>query len=381
MDAFFASVEQRDDPSLRGKPVVVGGASRRGVVAAASYEVRKFGVHSAMPMVEALQRCPQVIVVTPKHGRYAEVSEQVFAIFQRYTPLVEGLSLDEAFLDVTGSQALFGDATSIARRIKTEIKAELDLTASAGVAPCKFAAKIASDLQKPDGLVEVPDDVAGFLAPLPIERMWGVGPVAAKRLHDKGLLTIGDLAASHSDLLEKLLGIWGREVFHLARGEDPRDVIPSRMAKSVGAEETFETDLRKREEFKRPLLEQSERVSHRMLRDGLFGRTVVLKIKFADFQLISRRMAMPEPVCDATTIQHAALALLDRIDLAGRGVRLTGVAVTDLCTHRPRVLFPEPELDRRTKLEELMLHVRDRFGDSGLQRAELVAREPWTRGK
>lgn len=372
MDAFFASVEQRDDPSLAGKPVVVGGASKRGVVAAASYEVRKFGVRSAMPMVEALRRCPHAIVVTPKHGRYAEVSGEVFAIFRRYTPLVEGLSLDEAFLDVTGSQALFGDGPAIARRIKHEIKSELHLTASAGVAPCKFAAKIASDLEKPDGLVVVPEDVAGFLAPLPIEKMWGVGPVAAKKLHESGYRTIGDLARSHPDHLERLLGVWGREICLLARGEDPRAVIPAHIAKSVGAEETFESDLRAREEFDLPLLHQAERVSHRLLRDGLCGRTVVLKIKYADFQLISRRMSLPEPICDTTTIHQAAMALLDRIPLDRRGVRLTGVAVTDLCTEPPRLLLPEPELGKRKKLEELMLQVQDRFGEAGLQRAALA---------
>jgi DNA polymerase-4 len=376
MDAFFASVEQRDDPTLQGKPVVVGGASRRGVVAAASYEVRKFGVHSAMPMVEALRRCPHAVVVTPKHGRYSEVSEEVFAIFKRYTPLVEGLSLDEAFLDVTGSQSLFGDGATIAKRIKGEIASELRLTASAGVASCKFAAKIASDLDKPDGLVVVPEDVAGFLAPLPIEKMWGVGPVAAKRLHEEGYRTIGDLAASHPDSLARVLGIWGREICQLARGQDSRTVIPDHLAKSVGAEETFETDLRARHEFDRPLLHQAERVSHRLLREGLSGRTVVLKIKFSDFQLISRRMGFVEPVCDTRTLHQAAMTLLERIDLHGRSVRLTGVAVTDLCTQPPLLLLPEPELGKRKKLEELMLKVQDRFGETGLQRAALANKGP-----
>jgi DNA polymerase-4 len=186
MDAFYASVEQRDDPSLRGRPVVVGGRSRRGVVAAASYEVRKFGVRSAMPMAEALRLCPHVVVVEPRMHHYMEVSKQVFAVFRRYTPLVQGLSLDEAFLDVTASRSLFGDGRTIARRIKDDVKNELALTASAGVARCKFAAKIASDLEKPDGLVVLPDDLASFLAPLPIERMWGIGPKTAPRLRALG---------------------------------------------------------------------------------------------------------------------------------------------------------------------------------------------------
>jgi DNA polymerase-4 len=273
---------------------------------------------------------------------------------------------------VTGSLALFGSAPGIARRIKDEIKSELSLTASAGVAPCKFAAKIASDLEKPDGLVVVPEDVAGFLAPLPIERMWGVGPVAATRLHAAGFRTIGDLARSDPSRLESLLGTWGREICLLARGQDSRSVIPARLAKSVGAEETFETDLRRREEFVVPLLHQAERVSHRMLRDGLSGRTVVLKIKFGDFKLISRRMGLAEPVCDTITIHKTAMELLDRIALDGRSVRLTGVAVTDLCTEPPRLLLPEPALGKRKKLEELMLQVQDRFGETGLQRASLA---------
>ena len=376
MDAFFASVEQRDDPRLKGLPVVVGGASRRGVVAAASYEARPFGVHSAMPMVEALRLCPAAVVVTPKHGRYAEVSEEIFAIFRRYTPLVEGLSFDEAFLDVTGSRSLFGDGVVIAERIRSDIRRELHLTASAGVAPCKFVAKIASDLRKPDGLVVVADnEVVRFLAPLPVERMWGVGPVAAGRLHEAGFRTIGQLAASSEGRLEQLLGSWGAEIFHLARGEDPRDVCPSVPAQSVGAEETFETDLFRREQFDAPLLEQAQRVSHRLMRGGLFGRTVVLKLKFSDFTLISRRLRLPEPICDTQSIHEAALLLLDRVELQGRGVRLTGIAVTDLGGAPQPKLLPEPELDRRRKVDELMLEINDRFGDAGLKRAALLRKD------
>ncbi|MCW5833859.1 MAG: DNA polymerase IV, partial [Labilithrix sp.] len=226
MDAFFASVEQRDDPSLRGRPIVVGGAARRGVVAAASYEARVFGVRSAMPMAEALRRCRDLVVVPPRGRRYAEVSERVFDVFHEYTPLVEGLSLDEAFLDVTASRRLFGDGAAIARRIKEGVLEATGLTASAGVAPCKFAAKIASDLDKPNGLTVVPSDVAGFLAPLPIERMWGIGPKTAPTLRRLGYRTLGDLAKADPDALERALGSWGPEVRELARGNDPRDVVP-----------------------------------------------------------------------------------------------------------------------------------------------------------
>jgi DNA polymerase IV len=229
MDAFFASVEQRDDASLRGRPVLVGGPTRRGVVAAASYEARRFGARSAMPMAEAMRLCPDAVVVPARHGRYVDVSAQVFAVFHRFTPLVEGLSVDEAFLDVTRSRSLFGGGEVIARRIKDLIRDELSLTASAGVAPVKFAAKIASDLRKPDGLVVVPQEVAVFLAPLPLERMWGVGPKAAARLREAGLATIGDLAAASQPRLAALLGdALAAHVRGLAQGEDPRPVVPGR---------------------------------------------------------------------------------------------------------------------------------------------------------
>lgn len=375
MDAFFASVEQHDDPSLHGRPVIVGGASRRGVVCAASYEARPFGVHSAMPMVEAMRRCPEAIVIAPRHHRYGEVSAQVFSIFHRYTPLVEGLSLDEAFLDVTASRSLFGDGEAVAARIRTDIRRELGLTASAGVAPCKFVAKIASDLRKPDGLVVVREnEVEAFLAPLRIERMWGVGPVAAERLHAAGYSTIGELARADPGRLERLLGAWGRDVSRLARGDDARAVEPAVPAKSVGAEETFERDLVSREQLDEPLLEQSQRVSHRMMRDGLFGVTVVLKLKFSDFTVISRRKRLSEPVCDTQSIHEAALSLLGKMPLQGRRVRLTGVAVTDLGGAPAPRLLPEKEQEKRQKVDELMLQVNDRFGDAGLVRAALLRR-------
>jgi len=375
MDAFFASVEQHDDPSLRGRPVIVGGASRRGVVCAASYEARPCGVHSAMPMVEAMRRCPDAVVITPRHLRYTEVSAQVFSIFHRYTPLVEGLSLDEAFLDVTASQSLFGDGEAVAVRIRGDIRRELGLTASAGVAPCKFVAKIASDLRKPDGLVVVREDgVEAFLAPLRIERMWGAGPVAAERLHAAGYSTIGELARADPRRLERLLGAWGRDVSRLARGDDARAVEPAVPAKTVGAEETFERDLLSVEQLDEPLLEQSQRVSHRMMRDGIFGATVVLKLKFSDFTVISRRKRLSEPVCDTQSILEAALSLLGKIPLQGRRVRLTGVAVTDLGGAPATRLLPEKEQEKRQKVDELMLQVNDRFGDAGLVRAALLRR-------
>jgi DNA polymerase IV len=373
MDAFFASVEQRDDPSLRGKPVLVGGASRRGVVAAASYEARPFGVRSAMPMAEALRLCPHAVVVTPKRGRYEAASAMVFAIFRRYTPLVEGLSVDEAFLDVTGSEALFGDAESIAARIKADCRKEVELTASAGVAACKFVAKIASDLRKPDGLVVAPDDAADFLAPLPVERMWGIGPKSAPRLRDAGFHTLGDLARADEKRLERLMGSWGPEVRLLARGIDPRPVVPDGEAKTIGAEETFEVDLTSREEIEAHLLEQASRVAQRLIAENLSCGTVVVKLKYADFTVRSRRMKLPEPIADTVSMHEAARQLLPRFE---RGpVRLTGIAAADLQPGAPPpTLFPDATKQRREAVERLLADVSTRF-DGGLTRAALAGRK------
>ncbi|MCC7540828.1 MAG: DNA polymerase IV [Deltaproteobacteria bacterium] len=374
MDAFYASVEQRDEPRLRGRPVVVGGRSRRGVVAAASYEARPYGVRSAMPMGEALRRCPDAVVVPPRMGRYAEVSARVFDIFRRFTPLVEGLSLDEAFLDVTASRSLFGGAEPIARRIKESILAETGLTASAGVAPCKFVAKVASDLRKPDGLVVVAEhDVASFLDPLPIERMWGVGQKTAPRLRASGLATIGDLARAETRTLEGLLGRWGTEVQLLARGIDERDVVPGIVAKSVGAEETYENDLVDIASIERCLLDQSARVASRLVHERLSGTVVVVKLKDSAFRLFTRRATLPEPVADTDSIFEAARSLVARFPLRGRRFRLTGVAVAGLREGPPSPrLFPDARAERRRRVEQLTADVTDRFGALGLTRAALV---------
>jgi DNA polymerase-4 len=377
MDAFYASVEQRDDPSLRGKPVIVGGASRRGVVLAASYEVRPFGVRSAMPMAEALRRAPQAIVVPPHRDRYEAASEQVFAIFRRYTPLVEPLSLDEAFLDVTGSVALFGDGTSIAGAIKREVRAELELTASAGVAPCKFAAKVASDLRKPDGLVVVAEgDVAAFLAPLPIERMWGIGPKTAPKMHAMGYRTIGDLARADDATLERLMGSWGAEVGRLARGEDARDVIPDGQAKSIGAEETYEEDLVGADQIAPTLLGHAGRIARRLIRAHLSAHTVTVKVKYADFTLRTRRVTLPEPVQDTDAIHRAAVELLTRVPLESRRVRLTGVSVSGITEGSPApTLFRDERAEKRRRVEEVSARIADRFGDEGaVTRATLLGK-------
>ena len=364
MDAFYASVEQRDDPKLRGRPLIVGGSSRRGVVLAASYEVRPFGVRSAMSMAEALRRAPHALVVPPRFDRYEAASAQVFAIFRRYTPLVEPLSLDEAFLDVTASRALFGDGEAIGRAIKRDVKGELSLTASAGVAPSKFVAKIASDLRKPDGLVVVREDVAAFLGPLPVERMWGVGPKTAPKMRALGFATIGDLARADSRRMTQLFGSWGEQMTRLARGEDDRDVDPCGVAKSIGAEETYEDDLVDVDAIRKTLLSHSSRVARRLIRNGLSARTVVVKIKYSDFKIRTRSATLPEPVQDTDAIYQAAIGLLDRVPLEARRVRLTGVSVSGIeVGGAPLTLLPDVEGERRRKVEEVAARISERFGN------------------
>ncbi|MBX3249449.1 MAG: DNA polymerase IV [Myxococcales bacterium] len=378
LDAFFASVEQRDDPSLRGRPVLVGGEGGRGVVAAASYEARRYGVRSAMPMLEARRRCPDAVVVRPRMDRYRQASEEVFAIFERFTPLVEGLSVDEAFLDVTGSVALFGDPIQIARAIKAEVRARTGLTASAGVAPCKLVAKIASDLDKPDGLVVVAEEgVEAFLAPLPVERMFGVGPKAAARLRAAGVETFADLAAAPIATLEALLGAFGRDVGRLARGDDPRPVTPSRDAKSVGAEETFERDLRTDEELLPELLRQAARVASRLVRAGLRAHVVTLKVKDPSHRVVTRQVRLDEAVADTDSLYEAARALLAKVPSRARGFRLTGVSASELVPLEERTsLFVDEGKERREKLERVTQALRDRFGAAGATRARLLDLPP-----
>jgi DNA polymerase-4 len=307
--------------------------------------------------------------------RYAEVSSTIFGVFGRFTPLVEGLSLDEAFLDVTGSRSLFGDGRAIARRIKDTIRAETGLTASAGVAPCKFVAKVASDLEKPDGLVVVrPGEVRAFLAPLPIARMWGVGPKTAPKLESIGLHTLGDLAEAKASTLEQLMGSWGTAVRALARGEDDREVNPGREASSVGAEETYEYDLRDRPAIEETLLAHAGRIAQRLLRAGIVARVVVVKLKYADFTIRTRRATLKEPVADTGSIYTAARRLLERFDGLERGVRLTGVSVGGLSGEPPPTLFPDVAASKRRKLEEVIAGVSDRFGDVQLTRAALLTK-------
>jgi len=334
MDAFYASVEQRDNPDLRGKPVIVAGSERsRGVVCAASYEARKFGVRSAMATSRALRLCPQVVRVPPHFSRYQEVSKQINQIFARYTEMVEPLSLDESFLDVTERCASNGcTATATASEIKQLIKLETGLTASAGVGPNKLIAKIASDLRKPDGLVVVPPErVLAFLHPLPVERVWGVGPVTAARLHEMGLKTIGDVAARTVEWLTQRLGRSGPWYHDLAHGIDDRPVIASHESKSVSAENTFAVDLQDVDEVLAELAAQAEEVADRLARHGYRGRTVTLKARYGDFTTVTRSLTVARPLHGAEEIlEIARQLLLTRTLFPKRALRLVGVGVSHL---------------------------------------------------
>ncbi len=373
MDAFFASVEQGDNPELRNRPVVVGGASRRGVVAAASYEARKYGIFSAMPMVEALRRNPRIIIVPPRHARYAEISHRVFEIFKRFTPLVEGLSLDEAFLDVSACGALFGDGPTIAGQIKALIRSETGLTASAGVAANKFVAKIASGLQKPDGLVVVTDDAREFIAKLPVSKMWGVGPNTARRLRAAGYDTIDDLANASAPSLAAILGTWAESAVKLSRGEDDRPVIAERKAKSVGAEETWEDDITTPKELDKQLLKLASKVASRLSQANLAAWVVRVKIKYSDFKVASRQCRLAEPAFDTDTLFRTAQELCGQFPRRNKGVRLAGITATDF-TDGPvqQSLFANSKMTTRRELEKLTQAVGRKFGAKTLTRARLL---------
>ncbi len=296
MDAFFASVEARERPELRGRPLIVGGTPQgRGVVAAASYEARRFGVHSAMPTATALRLCPKAVVLPPRHGLYSQVSRQIHAVFERYTPQIEPLSLDEAFLDVTGSLRLFGSAETIGREIKREIREELDLVASVGVAPNKFLAKLASDMNKPDGFFQfIPDRIAESLDPLPVTRLWGVGPASARQLERLGIRTVGQLRHYSRQLIARHLGRGGEHLWELAHGIDERPVISEQEAKSVSNETTFANDIDDPASLRGWLSELAEQVGWRLRRQQLAGRTVTIKVRFKDFTTVTRSLSLPE---------------------------------------------------------------------------------------
>lgn len=373
MDAFFASIEVRENPELRGKPVLVGGGGRRGVVAAASYEARKFGCHSAQPTAVALRKCPQAIVVAPRHGLYVEVSGQVFEIFERYTPLVEGLSIDEAFLDITGTDKLHGPAPAVARAIRADVLRATELTCSVGVSAVKFIAKIASAMNKPDGMTEVPPGTEeAFLHDLPVGKLWGVGPVAKQRLQREGIATVGDLARMSAQRLETLFGEHGTHLHRLSHGIDEREVVPGREPKSISHEDTYADDLVGRDEITSHLLNQSTRVADRLIHGGYRGRRIQIKIRDIEFHTQTRQCTLESPTDDARVIYQHACELLDKLELDRRRFRLTGVGVGQLVSRaqsEPRQLDllaePQKEADGES-LQEIMTAVRDRYGKQAL---------------
>jgi DNA polymerase IV len=330
MDAFYASVEIRERPELAELPVVVGGTPQgRGVVAAASYAARRFGIRSAMPMANALKRCPDLVILPTRMSLYAAESRRIHAILERYTPLIEPLSLDEAFLDLRGSVRLFGPVTEIARRIKHEIRAELGLTASVGIAPVKFVAKIASDLGKPDGfLVIEPNALHEFLAALPVARLWGVGKVGEQAMHRLGLKTIGDVARRDEKFMAEHFGRHGLHLLQLARGIDPREVIPDRETRSVSNETTFPADIADRDALRGVLLQLVEQVGWRLRHKDLRGRTVQLKARYADFTTVTRAHTLAAPTSTTAVIWQAAASLLERLPRPGQALRLIGVGVS-----------------------------------------------------
>ena len=334
MDAFYASVEQHDDPKLRGRPVAVGGDPKeRGVVAAASYEARVFGVRSAMPMARALRLCPSLAVVPPDFSRYRAVSEQVFGLFRAVTQLVEPLSLDEAYLDVTVNAWQEPLAVNVARRLKAEIRAATGLTASAGVAPNKFLAKIASGWKKPDGLTVIaPEKVEAFLAKLPVDALWGVGPVTAAKLRAAGIKRLVDVRTADRALLAATVGSWAETLVSLSFGIDERPVVPDRATKSCGTEETYARDLVDRRLMRSEVERMAAEVAEWLAGRGLLARTVTLKVRYADFRTVTRSETRRPATCEAAEIGRRVAALLARTEAGTRPIRLLGVSVHGLET-------------------------------------------------
>jgi len=374
MDAFFASVEVLDDPRLRGQPVIVGGTPEgRGVVSAASYEARAYGVHSAMSAARAIKLCPDGIFLRPRGSRYAEISGHIFDIFHDFSPLVEPLSVDEAFLDVSGSRRLFGSAEAIGRRIKARILREVGLVASVGVAPNKFLAKLASDLEKPDGFVVVhPDRVQELLDPLPISRLWGVGPRAQEALHALGIRLVRDIRLAEPARLEHGLGeSLARHVAALSEGRDDRPVVPDHEAKSIGHEVTFAADIASREALVDVLDGLADKVGRRLRRAGFVARTVQLKARYPDFSTRTRSLTLPAPTDSTRVLRDAGRDLLDNhLGRRGRPLRLIGITAQNLehVDDRPPELFPDREEEQDRTLDALTDEAVDRFGKGALRR-------------
>jgi len=377
MDAFYPAVEVLDNPGLKGKQVIVGGGRERGVVSSASYEARKFGVHSAQPMATAMRLCPDGVFLPGRMSRYKEISKQVFEIFFRFTPLVEPLSIDEAFLDVTGSIRLFGEPVEIAKKVKQVVVNETGLTVSAGVAPSKFVAKIASDMDKPDGLTVVPSDqVREFLDPLPIKKMWGVGKVTQKALSRLNVRTFEDLSRVPVKVLERRFGKHGLKMHQLSMGIDEREVVPEHDTKSIGHEETFSQDIIDMGLAKKELLSLANRVTRRMRREGVMGRTITLKVKYSDFVQVTRSTTLSISTDDGPEIYSTVCCLLEKTEVGKRPVRLLGISLSQLT-----VLGSETQLDlfnhdgvsqKRKELHTALDSLHEKFGEKSIRPGTLL---------
>ncbi len=369
MDAFFASVEQRDDPSLKGQPVLVGGRGGRGVVAAASYEARKFGCRSAMPMQRALLQCPKAVVVPPRFDRYSETSAQVMDILERASPLVQPLSIDEAFIDVTGSRRLLGDGETIGEMIRRDIHTELNLTAGVGVGPNKFVAKLASDINKPDGMaVFTTEGIAEALAPLPVSRMWGIGPKLTARMHACGLKTFADLQKWTPGQLAVTFGDSTKRFYDLSFGRDDRPVETDGKAKSIGHEQTFQSDLHSMEELEAVLLRHVERVGTRLRRSGRCARSMVVKLRDGEFHTQTRSATFDQPT-DSTSVLYSEARRVFRTwaEKEFRPLRVVGYHVSRFEDEQAR-LFENPSDTRDRQIDTVTDEIKKRFGADAISR-------------
>jgi DNA polymerase-4 len=373
MDAFYASVEVMDDPALAGLPVIVGGTPEgRGVVSAASYEARRFGVHSAMSAYRAKKLCPDGVFVRPRMSRYVEISKRIRTIFEEYTPLVEPISLDEAFLDVSGSRRLFGTPVDIGRAIKRGIREEVGLVASVGIAPNKYLAKLASDLEKPDGFVVITrENAERILSGLPVSRLWGVGRQTQKLLARKGIHTIGHVTATPIEELEARLGVLARRLKNLAMGVDDRPVVADWEAKSISNERTFAQDVGDAGELREIADTLSEMVARRLRKSGLLAQTVQIKARFPDFTTVTRAVTLAEPTESTQSIRDAARDLLERrVERKGRPLRLLGVGVSNFVHpgEETAELFSEGTRQKSTRVDHLIDDLQDRFGADVIHR-------------
>ncbi|MGI9468061.1 MAG: DNA polymerase IV [Rubripirellula sp.] len=374
MDAFYASIEQRDDPNLLGKPVVVGGSAKRGVVAAASYEARRFGIHSAMSGKRAAELCPQAVFVKSRLDHYAQVGHQVRQIFLRYTPIVQPLSLDEAFLDVTGTLRLFGSASEIGMQIKSLIQQELGLTASVGIAPLKFVAKIASDIHKPNGFTQVSaDEIESFLDPLPVSRLWGVGRVGNRKLAALQLKTIGDIRRYDRTSMTEKFGNWGDHLWKLANGIDPRKVVPDRTAKQISHERTFSDDIDDVNMMRAVISHLCEQVTRRLRRNGRFSRSVTVKYRCDDFRTFAKTRSFNQPTQATDLVFRAAMSLLKELTAKHpQPIRLLGVSLGNLTVEGSKQLdlFQSEDGDESQKaVDKVVDQLSDQIGNNSVYRA------------